>query len=64
MCGMNMHTIRRTGQTRSFDAAKKRIGKQAGGNRIDQILSPFTNDWTTKINKHDIRTLLKKTFFH
>jgi len=56
MISKNTYTIRRTGQTRSFDAAKKRISKLAVGNRIDHILSASTIDRTTKINKHDVRT--------
>lgn len=59
----NISTIRRTGQTRSFNAAKKKIGKQAIGNRTGHILHAFTNDWPTKLIKNDVRRYLKKTFF-
>jgi len=34
MISKNMYTFRRTGQTRSFGDAKKRIVKQVVGNRI------------------------------
>jgi len=59
----NISTIRRTGQTRLFNAAKKKIGKQAIGNRTGHILHAFTNDWPTKLIKNDVRRYLKKTFF-
>jgi len=59
----NFYTIRRSNQTRSSDAAKKRIGRQAIGNRTDDIVKLFDTNWTTLTDKHSIRKYLKKIFF-
>jgi len=58
----NLYNIRRTGQIRRFDASKKRIDKQTIGNRIDHIVQALTGEWSTILNKHDVRKFLKKTF--
>lgn len=58
----NLYQLRRSGQTRSFDASKKRIGKQSLRNRMDHILQSFTGDWHILVDKHEIRKFLKKTF--
>jgi len=59
----NEYLIRRTGQLRYFDSSKKRIGKQALCNRIDEVVKIFDTSWTNLKNKDAIRIFLKKTFF-
>jgi len=60
----NMYTTSRSGQSRSFDSSRKRIGKQAIENRIDGIIQQFDPNWTNLCNKHDTRIFLKKKFFN
>jgi len=59
----NEYLIRRTGQLRYFDSSKKRIGKQALCNRIDEVVKAFDTNWTKLNNKDAIRIYLKKIFF-
>jgi len=63
MISSNLYTVRRPLQTRSYDAAKKKIGRQAIGNRTDDILKLFDTNWTTLMDKHSIRKYLKNVFF-
>jgi len=63
MISSNLYTVRRPHQTRSYDAAKKRIGRQAIGNRTEDIVKLFDTNWTTLSDKHSIRKYLKKIFF-
>jgi len=59
----NMYSLRRSGKLRSFDSARKRIGKQAIGNRTDDIIKIFDKRWTTLLSKDDIRKYLKRFIF-
>jgi len=60
MMTMNKYNIRHTGQTRFLYTSVKRIGKQAIGNRIDNVIKSMDNNWKTKTNKDEIRMYLKK----
>jgi len=60
MMTMNEYSIRRTGQTHFFDSSKRKIRKQAIGNRIDNVIKRLDNSWKSKTKKDEIRTYLKK----
>jgi len=62
MITKNFYTLRRSGHTRSYGAAKKRFGNQAIGNRTDNILLLFDTIWINLLDKHHIGVYLKKTF--
>jgi len=53
----------RSGKLRSFDSARKRIGKQAIGNRTDDIIKILDKSWTKLHSKDDIRKYLKRFIF-
>jgi len=59
----NMYSLRRSGKLRSFDSAQKRIGKQAIGNRIDNIIKLLNMNWTRLHKKDEIRKYLKRYVF-
>jgi len=58
----NEYQIKRTGQLRYFDSSRKRIGKQAFCNRIDEVVRQFNTEWRKMNIKDTIRIFLKKTF--
>jgi len=44
----------------NYDSSVKKIGKQAIGNRIDDVIKSLDNNWKTKTKKDEIRIDLKK----
>jgi len=58
-----MYSLRRSRKLRSFDSARKRIRKQAIGNRTDNIIKIFDKSWTTLHSKDDVRKYLKRFIF-
>jgi len=56
----NEYNIRQNGQTRFYVSLRKRIGKYAIGNRIDDMIKLSDNNWETKTKKDEIRIYLKK----
>jgi len=59
----NEYRIKRTGKIRYFDSSMKKVGQQALGNRLDEVVNLFNDDWTKLMTKDAIRVYLKKTFF-
>jgi len=63
MMTTNEYNFKRTGQTRFSDSSRKKIGKQAIGNKIDDTIKLLDNNWKTKKNKDEIKICLKRFVF-
>jgi len=59
----NKYSIRRNGKTKFYDSSQRRAGRQALGNRLNDIFDNLCDNWTKASYKDAIQIYLKKIFF-